>query len=215
MLNGFRENDLKILTIDGDSKEPKLLLKGIANLTDLVELNLKNTAIPSEQTACLSSLKNLKILGLSYSSFDSSKLAKSPVIDNLITFDLESCVNPLPILERLKSNSVLTKLDLDKSQLTTLEIEALSKLTSLKILSLNKSGISNSELDKLVSLYQLEELLLEKCDKIDQACLEALKKFPSLQRLKISKGIFTARQIASLISEQRKHNVVLKVAIEH
>jgi len=135
---------LEILDISGN---PNLLLQGMGNLTNIVELDYLNSDL-QEFPDFISGLSRLKKLNLSYNNIASipNSIGNLAELENLIL--ISNQISSLP--ESFCSLRKIKWVWLDNNNLTYLPAN-ITKMNSLKLLSIKKNKLPDSQKEKIVT----------------------------------------------------------------
>lgn len=211
LLSLFHSNDLWSLilqNIDGNSTE---IMREVALLKELRELEMSKSNLTEEALRSLDKLPRLEKLNLAKTEFNPNTLAESTVLPQLVKLDIQGTKDLLPILKALTKSKRILRLVLGECTLTADEVKLLSELSALKELFLRDTSISNADLEQLTKLSNIEILNLEKCRNIDGDCFSSLQAFKHLSRLQIPAGVLSKTQQAALTKAQKDRNIRIRV----
>ncbi len=192
LLKKFRQDDLKGITINkGDSTR---VMPFVSKMTALDYLSLPGISFEYADLTYLKPLTKLAALHIELTPAGESYLAKTEMLTQLSRLSLRGPSGISAVLARLASSTNLDCLNLDHNVLTKADVKNIASMRYLKILSFKNMTLTKESLDQLSQLPRLKSLALHKGSRLDNSCIEALKKFKNLKTLLLPDGLFDAMQ---------------------
>lgn len=179
----FGDNTMYEMTFGEDLAPPARFIEGLKVLTSLKSLSFKGSKVSHSSAQKADFLVNLENLDLS----DCKKL-KAKDVANFISIKkvkrlgLDEMQDIEPILESIKYSGHLNTLSVNGTKLSASEIEAISKLPSLKILEAAHCDIDDAGLLQLAKSTTLQKLYLGPMD-LKPSTVAALKSMKNLKFL--------------------------------
>ncbi len=183
LLTKFRPDDISWLVVDGANPRNPKLAKSIVHLTALNHLDVKNSELSNADLKTLEQLKSLSILNLSGTVVNSSALAKSPLLKQILVIQIESMNEPSVLLESLLKHNRLDNLDVRHMILQRKDFATISKMSTLRLLTIKSTNVTDEDLEAMTKLTNLRQLNIDCCSNLTVKSIATISKFKKLKNL--------------------------------
>ncbi len=184
----FGEDTMYEMAFGEDLAPPSKFIEGLKVLKSLKSLSFKGSNVSNGAAHRADFLQNLENLDLSYcQNLDAKEVADFISIKRVKRLALDEMKNIEPILESIKYSGHLNTLSVNGTKLSPSEIEAISKLPSLKILEAAHCDIDDAGLLKLAKSATLQKLYLGPMD-LKPSTVAALKSMKNLKFLCLARN---------------------------
>jgi serine/threonine-protein kinase len=196
LFDGFQSDDLHEINFQNVPPLDDNVLKHVAKLKDLHELNLTSTNITDAGISYLLTMPKLEDLQLSSTEISGAGIYSLKKMKSLRALSLNNLTLDKRAFDYLRSGPPLSSLELRSCGLVDKDLEALSNLKSLISVRLQgNKGIRGEGLKYLASDPNLEMIDLRDIA-LDPDCFRYLKEIPKLYGISVSRKYLDARYIA-------------------